>query len=430
MSQQVLRELDKLLQAGVLDDAAAQRIRDHYALQSGDSQNRLLMVFGILGALLAGLGISLMVAHNWDNLSRPAKTFWAFLPLLIGQAACVFAKFKRADSPAWREGAATFLVFAVGACIAMVSQIYHIPGELDDFLLSWSLLAAPLIYVMPSSMTSLLFITGITWYGCEAGYFKYPKEEPYAYWLLLAAVIPHYAALLRKSPRSNFSAFHHVLIAASLTIMLGSLARGQYHWIFPAYMSMLGLMYVAGMRLAKAGGALLNGYTLAGAGGVLMLLLFFSFHDVWKGISGDAAQHSAFMQAPEFYVMSAISLALALMMLPVFRKKAAVASVLPFGAAALLFAVVFPLGLSSPWLAVLIVNLMVLLSGLLLTLQGERQNHLGLMNLGLLTITALIVCRFFDMDLSYIERGLMFLLAGAGFFMMNARLLRKKKQSL
>jgi hypothetical protein len=35
----------------------------------------------------------------------------------------------------WREGTATFLVFAVGAAIALIGQTYHLPGDLGSFLL-------------------------------------------------------------------------------------------------------------------------------------------------------------------------------------------------------------------------------------------------------------------------------------------------------
>jgi uncharacterized membrane protein len=29
----------------------------------------------------------------------------------------------------WREASAVFLVFAIGACISLISQIYNIPGH-------------------------------------------------------------------------------------------------------------------------------------------------------------------------------------------------------------------------------------------------------------------------------------------------------------
>jgi hypothetical protein len=42
-------------------------------------------------------------------------------------------------------------------------------------------------------------------------------------------------------------------------------------------------------------------------------------------------------------------------------------------------------------------------------------------------IAVLAICRFFDTDLSFILRGLMFILVGAGFVYFNYQLIQKKK---
>ena len=42
-------------------------------------------------------------------------------------------------------------------------------------------------------------------------------------------------------------------------------------------------------------------------------------------------------------------------------------------------------------------------------------------------LTALIVCRFFDTDFSFVVRGLLFIAVGAGFFVANIYMIRKRK---
>jgi len=42
----------------------------------------------------------------------------------------------------------------------------------------------------------------------------------------------------------------------------------------------------------------------------------------------------------------------------------------------------------------------------------------------------LIICRFFDTNLSFVLRGLLFVLVGLGFFAMNYWMIRKRKQQL
>ncbi len=182
----IFKEIEELLGAGVISKETASRIEDYYSRKEDEpNYSRLFIVFGILGAILVGLGIILIISHNWDQLSRGVKTFFAFSPLVIGQILGLFVLLKKVSSIAWREGVAAFIFFAVGASIALVSQIYNLPGDLSSFLLTWMLLCLPLVYVMKSSIASLLYISGITFYGAQAGYWTNPAIESYLYWLLL-----------------------------------------------------------------------------------------------------------------------------------------------------------------------------------------------------------------------------------------------------
>ena len=90
----ITRDIQELIKADIISQETADKIQNYYQKKRGQSANRLFIVFGILGAILVGLGIILILAHNWDELSRTTKTIFAFLPLLIGQAFCGFAYFE------------------------------------------------------------------------------------------------------------------------------------------------------------------------------------------------------------------------------------------------------------------------------------------------------------------------------------------------
>jgi len=75
----ILKEIPELISAGIITQKTADKILGHYKNKSGSSTQRLLIVLGILGAILVGLGIILIIAHNWDGLLRSSKTFFAFL---------------------------------------------------------------------------------------------------------------------------------------------------------------------------------------------------------------------------------------------------------------------------------------------------------------------------------------------------------------
>jgi uncharacterized membrane protein len=174
---------------------------------------------------LASLGIVLLIAHNWDEFSNRLKTIIAFLPLIIGQALCFYTLSKRKDSVLWKECSAVVLFFGVMACISLISQIYHINGSLSDFLLTCLLLTVPLVYIMSSSVVSLLYIAGATWYACIIGYsFSINSSHshmPYLYLIMLLLLVPHYLQQYRKT--GNFFHLHNWLLSVSFTITLGCL---------------------------------------------------------------------------------------------------------------------------------------------------------------------------------------------------------------
>lgn len=422
----ILKDLPDLVKAGVITEEAADRIRGYYQNKSETSTNRLFIVFGILGAILVGLGIILIIAHNWDELSRGTKTFFAFLPLLVGQMLCGYVLIKRADSMAWRESAAVFLFFAIGASISLVSQIYNIPGDIASFMVTWMLLSLPLIYVLKSSITSLTYIIGITYYAAELSYFSYPRSDSYLYWLLLMGALPHYHALYKNRPESNSMIFHNWTVPVSLIISLGTVAESTEELLFIAYFSLFGLLYLIGSSdFFERQKARNNGYRIVGSLGTIVLLLALSFDWFWEDLRRNPPQLQEILTAPEFFA-SAITSLLATVVLYLRYKNRSVSEAKPLSWVFALFIITFMVGIVSP-IAVVLINLSVFATGVLTIRYGARQDHLGILNYGLMIITALVICRFFDTDLSFVLRGVMFMSVGAGFFAANYLMLKKRK---
>ena len=422
----MLKDIPELLKAGVITKETAERIQDYYQTRSGTSTNRLFIVFGILGAILVGLGIILIIAHNWDELSRSTKTLFAFLPLLIGQILCGFVLIKRPDSITWRESGTTFLFFSVGATISLVSQIYHIPGNLSAFLLTWMLLCFPLIYVMSSSITSLLYLVGITFFAGETSYWSFPTSESYLYWGLLLLALPHYYLLYKNSPKGNFMIFHNWLVPLSVVIVLGTVSKTTGELMFVAYFSLFGLLYLIGdtdfFTFQKSRN---NGYKILGSLGTVVLLLTLSFDWFWEELRTKKFHFNEVIAAPEFFASMVISL-LAIGFLYQHQKIKSLKHLKPLGSTFILFIITFILGLYSSF-AVVLINIFVFAIGILTIREGAKNDHLGILNYGLLIITALVTCRFFDTDISFVIRGILFVSVGAGFFAANYLMLKKRK---
>ena len=421
-----IKELPELLKAEVISKETADRIENYYKNKEPQSYSKLFIVFGVLGAILVGLGIILIISHNWDELSRTTKTGLAFLPLVIGQLLGLFVLLRKQESTAWREAVSAFLFFAVGASIALVSQIYNIPGDLSAFMLTWVLLCLPIVYVIKSSITSLLYIAGITFYASQAGYWSYPSTESYLYWFLLVAILPYYYILYKKRRTSNFMTFHNWLIPLSITAILGTIAVNTEMLLPVTYFGLFGLFYLIGnLSFLKEQKLRNNGYLIIGSLGSVIILLILSFNGYWEELRSDNLDFSEVIRTPEFLITSIITVLASILLFFQWKGKS-IKEINPIGGLFLLFILIFFIGLVSP-IAVILINLLLFAIGVLTIRNGAKHNHLGILNYGLLIITALVISRFFDTDISFVVRGLLFIGVGVGFFATNYWLLKKRK---
>jgi uncharacterized membrane protein len=425
MSDKITNELEELLQANVVTTETAEKIREYFHQKKEENHNRLSSIFGILGAILVGLGIILVFAHNWDNLSRLTKIILSFLPLLIGQLLGGYSILKKSESTVWKETSSVLLFFAIGASISLVAQVYNIPGDINSFIISWILLSLPLVYLLQSSIISLLYIAGITYYGCNANYFTYPSTHSFLYWLLLLGIAPHYYILLKTKTQSNFTLFHNWFISLSIVICLGTIAHKNGHLLYLSYMSLFTIFYFIGKTAFFDQQKLKNNsFLIVGKLGILYLLLLYSFKWFWDKYFYKTDSISETLLSIEFIT----ALLLTVLASILFYKKNSKTN---FKEASLLEHVflmnIFPL--ISGYEFSIVANVIVLFIGIFEVKRGIKLNHLGILNFGLLLITILITCRFFDTDLSFVIRGILFITIGLGFFLANYFILKKRNRN-
>jgi len=93
------RELPKLINKGILTDATANRLHHYYGRAASPNKKIVLFIIcGTLGALLIGLGIILLVGHNWEQLPRLLRAILSIALLAIGQAFAFWVLLKRPKS--------------------------------------------------------------------------------------------------------------------------------------------------------------------------------------------------------------------------------------------------------------------------------------------------------------------------------------------
>ncbi|QRM89414.1 DUF2157 domain-containing protein [Lacinutrix sp. WUR7] len=425
MHSKFIKELPDLIKNEVISKEVALKIESYYRSKEEITPNKLFVVFGVFGSLLVGLGIILILAHNWDQFSRAIKTVFAFLPLVIGQLFVGYSILKK-KSQTWKEASGTFLFFAVGASIALVSQIYHLPGDLSSFLLTWMLLCLPVIYLLKSHVLAILHIVFATYFACESGY-GYPSSEssPWLYILMIALVLPHYYMLLKQNPKANITSIFNWFIPLSATIVLGAFVETNYSIGFLLYMILFGLLYNIGkIPFFYAQQLRRNGYLIIGSIGTIVILLWTSFTWIWEDLIREVVFFSN-----EFYIAIALFLG-ALVVIGYSYYKQWIKEFHLFQYVFIFFSILFFFGFSSETIPTILVNVLLFVLGLITIKIGADRFHFGVLNYGLFIITSLVVCRFFDTNMSFVVRGLLFVTVGFGFFITNYWMLKKQKQIL
>lgn len=414
------KQLSELLNASVISPETAENITAYYESKQANKPNRLFTIFGVLGALLSGLGIILIIAHNWDDMSKSLKSFFAFLPLVIGQGLCAYSFIKK-KGPTWIESSSTFLILAVGATISLVSQIYNIPGDLGNFLLVWVLVTAPMMYLMRSNLSIVFHLILTTWYACEIGY-TYRGPNAWWYFALLAWVVPFYLNLQKTSKHTNITGVLNWLLPFSLVIVLASFTQG-HSLAFLMYLALFGLFYNMGqLPWFQSQKLRRNGFTVIGSLGTTFVLIFMTFEWFWKDALFDSIDTTTVALTITLYVA-----AISFLVYGCIKKTTNGLNLFQYA-----FLIIGLLYLSSSlgYLHnMVLTNILVASLGLIAVRIGVAKSSYGILNYGLLIISVLIICRFFDTDIDFIVRGLLFILVGLGFFFANYLLLKKQRKT-
>jgi uncharacterized membrane protein len=430
MSKQLLRDIPELVSASVISEETAGKIIGYYESKKRDEPNNLVMILGVLGALLVGGGIVLIVAHNWDELSRSVKTMLSFLPLLLAQLLCVYTLIKQKQSRLWRESSSVLLFFAVVVSISLISQVYQVNGPMSSLLLTWMLLTLPLVYLLSSSTVALLCIGGITWFGCEQGYFDRPSRVPFMYAVMMLALVPFYLNHYRLRPAGNTLHITNWLGAISLTICLGAFVQVQTNvseWTFLLYSLLFSIFYLIGRSsFFKDSKLRANPFLCIGITGTLAIFLAWSFWYTWKGLVQSVRPSTLFNDPLPYLILAGLCI-LVYLTIRIFRHKSYDRSD-PTGFSALVFLFLLVAFRSQPLISTFIINGWILFMAIHFIRKGSRENHLGILNFGLIILASLAICRFFDDTIPFIWRGLFFVATGAGFFAANYWIIKKRKQ--
>ncbi len=253
-------------------------------------------------------------------------------------------------------------------------------------------------------------------------------QDPTSYYgVLFLLILPYLLLLYRRTPKSNFAAFRNWFVPLSTSIGLIFMEDpGPNEWGSLAFFSMMGLHYSIGQRpLFNGQKAVRNGYRRIGQLGTLAFLFMMSFEFHWDSYWTGTIQLLGYDRA---IAVCAVPLLLAPTILFALRwRRHSIQTLDPLEGVFLLYPILFLSASIDPMIPYIASNLLVLALGIHRMIEGIREQRLATVNLGALILTILILLRFFEVDISFLAKGLSFLGLGALFFILNHRILQKRR---
>jgi uncharacterized membrane protein len=430
-------QLPELVSAGVISSENAAAIERHY-WSTASRSNFGFVILATVGAALVGAGIILLIAHNWDDLSRAARTVIAFIPVLIALLLVAFVLMRRNESRAWCEAVAIFDFAAVATAISLISQTYQLQGSFADFVRTWLLVGIPMVYLLRASVGAVFYVIGtIVWLFAREMAFFVRSPNPMFFWILLLLVIPYFLICYWNDRDSRETNVLGIVLTFALVSGLGftaDFAKSDLGCV--AFAGLLTAIYLAGIKFFPRTGERLHIVALLGGIGIGVTALVLSFESSWhmgresfwgpRSLLGNAAFALEFL-----FPIIAVGLAAFDLLRRRFQFSLA-ASLFPI-VTAILLGVANLCGKTTDWAstrcsfaAAAVMNCYALWLGIDILVRGIRSNSAARANFGLVLIAALAISRFFDGELSFITRGLGFIVVGAGFLVANVLMFKKR----
>lgn len=174
MRRSVTEALSYWRREGLLTEAqvAALSASLEHLERRGDSA-RAARIFGIIGAVLSGLGAVLWVASNWHGMSPMQRV----LVLLAGYGATVAtaALVERRGLPLLSEAVWLLSTLLLGANIFLIAQSYNLSLTLWQGTLAWMIGALAMGYARQSAAQAAvavpLLVLTLGWAGGGSGWF-------------------------------------------------------------------------------------------------------------------------------------------------------------------------------------------------------------------------------------------------------------------
>ena len=421
----LLKEIELWREEQIIGSDSAEILKNRYSAKG--NTGTLTIIFSILGSLLIGTGIILIFAKNWYLMPRGLKIVLSVLPLLVGQGLAVFTLIKKYSSLAIREGVAIFYTAGVFTAIAMISQTFHLPYDLERYLLVCGLLVLPIIFILDAvSPLAVYFYAVVNWGALAMNGTRTPVNT--FLFLLLFGVGVFYVFMNRKKAediRHVYTLWISAIAGFAVTLVFAFGLEIDGTDVFLVCLVFFSMLFAADKNRDDF---LLPFKPLSILGGlVIMMILSYG----WMFETYEYYQIAQMQMNPWLLTILVVTMAASLLLGYKHYKgdKGKFLFLIAMLSTCVLL-VAWSIMQKNGFLYTILINLITGAIGVGIIVTGVKSAELSVTNLGMLVTIGLIVMRFFDENLDVLWRGVAFLILGGVFLFINFRMMKKRKQAL
>ena len=417
-------QLDLWQKEALLPVEMAETLRHRYPLARASghgSVSWMTVILGVFGSALIMGGIILLFAHNWHDIPRFARTVISITPMLVFQGLGLWIVRSGNDSAAWREGVGMGLTLSIGAAIALVAQTYQLGGDFSRFMLVWTLLTLPVIYLLRAGTAFWLYLLCALFY---AGYELGASAQAPVFYLLLLLAVPFAVWMQRMGQHRTLALLCRYALALAVWIGFPMALEYNSAGVWLPILSCIGGAMILWDRpsTGRIESLRLHPFAFSSALVFAVSIMVFSFEDVWReyGSALDAT-------VPTSMLLLLLGVLAVWVCGVVYRVRVCDWWSVGFGGSLPILGFA-AWSLSGKTVALMLAtNALGLGIGVAAVVVALRDKRLSLLNYGLFLVGGLVVLRFFDSDLGFVPRGLAFIGIGSGFLATNYFFVRSRR---
>lgn len=424
MLTRFLSELPEISKVGDLTPEQSEKIRIHFLAKLNNSSSPFPTILSILGSLLIGLGIILLFAHNWSDFDAMQKSGIALVPFILAITFGGIGIYRQWDSTQFRESSSLLILLSFASSVGLVNQAWQNGGSIEAFLTLLSFVAIPLIYLFRSYSVAVLFSIILIWLPwITRDLFWWDHDYSLMYWVLAPLLIPFILMQLRKN--ANEPPFLLLLWVVAISMLSASLSALPFepfdeHGVLVLLTVAAGILTADTLLFKNEKSGWDAPFRTSAKITLILFYIFLSHGELFVGFVEDSSKE---------YPLAILSLVLyvgSITLLVLKNRMEPIPFLIPAGVIILGYA--FGEQESIVQVFTLLINISLLVVGIITMKSGADELMLRRVNFGFLMIAAVILLRFFDSDLPFTLRGVMFILLGIGFLVTNLKISARRKK--